>query len=173
MRRWKQRDIHEKRELRKLKLVHFGLETTMNESLLGRIRSLLTATEAEGALFVARKISELRAVVPNFENPEKLGDGEQPSEDHMVLSLLVQVVNGAQKREEKDATVALVAELKEHEARLIERQAEIVKEQAAEEKEQQRHITSDDIHVGFNSKTVSLLEFDRFRILTYSPLHFH
>jgi cell division cycle protein 37 len=153
--RWKQRDIHEKRELRRLKITHLGLEDVMNASLLLRLQSLIKSTQDEDAPFIARTISQLRATVPNFDNPKPLADGEQPSEDHMILNLLVQVVNGVQKKGEDDSSASLVKELQEHETRLIERQAQIVVEKAAEEKEQKRYITSDDLHMGFESKTVS------------------
>lgn len=129
----------------------------MNASLLLRMRELTRATQADGAPFVARTIGQLRASVPDYDNPKKLESGEQPSEDHMVLNLLIQVVNAAQKNDENDSAQALVQELQSHEARLVERQAQVVIEKAAEEKEQKRHITSDDLHMGFESKTVRIL----------------
>ena len=153
---WKQRDIHEKRELRKLKLEHLGLEHTMNASLLVRLRSLLDSTRSEGPLFIARTVSELKAKVPDYEG-KTFKDGEQPSEDHMILSLLSQVANAVEKSGagEEGRGERLVKELEVHEKRLVQRQVDVEKERIEEEKEQRKHITSDDLHTGFESKTVS------------------
>lgn len=155
-RRWKQRDIHEKRELRKLKLHHLAQEHIMNSELLVRIHALLASTRAEGPAFVSRNVAELRVKVPDYEG-KKFKDGEQPSQDHMVLSLLTQVVNkveGEAGGEKEGRGERLVKELEVHEARLVERQNEVKKETAELEEEKKKHITSEDIHVGFESKTV-------------------
>lgn len=154
--RWKQRDIHEKRELRKLKLVHLDLETTMNVSLLARMRSILASIQSEGIPFISRTLSELRVKVPDFQT-KKFADGEQPSEDHMILALLTQVCNAVEKdgKGEEGKQGRLVKELETHIERLVQRQEDIVKEKAEIKKEQEKYITSDDLHMGFDSKTVS------------------
>ncbi|SCZ88879.1 BZ3500_MvSof-1268-A1-R1_Chr2-1g04705 [Microbotryum saponariae] len=153
--RWKQRDIHEKRELRKLKLHHLDLENEMNIALLERMRALSTATKDEGAPFISREIARLRVAVPDFDG-KQFKDGEQPSQDHMILALLTQVVNAVEKdgSGEQGRNDRLVAELERHQERLVQRQAEIVEERKTEIAEQQKHITSEDIHVGFESKTM-------------------
>ncbi|KAL8276221.1 hypothetical protein RQP46_011382 [Phenoliferia psychrophenolica] len=153
--RWKQRDIHEKRELRKLKLHHLAQEKIMNSGLLARIAPLLSSTSSEGAPFVSRTVSELRARVPDFEG-KTFKDGEQPSQDHMILSLLSQVVAAVEKdgKGEEGRTERLVRELEGHRDKLVERQRDVEKEEEEIEKEQKKFITSDDIHVGFESKTM-------------------
>ncbi|ORY81839.1 Cdc37 N terminal kinase binding-domain-containing protein [Leucosporidium creatinivorum] len=153
--RWKQRDIHEKRELRKLKLVHLDLETEMNTSLLARMRSLLTSMRSEGVPFISRTLSELRVKVPDFAT-KKFADGEQPSEDHMILALLTQVCNAVEKdgKDEENKAERLAKELETHIERLVERQADIVKEKVDIQQEQKKYITSDDLHMGFESKTI-------------------
>ena len=156
--RWKQRDIHEKREMRKLKLKHLDLETEMNTELLARMRSLLASIQSEGIPFISRTLSELRVKVPDFQT-KKFADGEQPSQDHMILALLTQVCNAVEKdgKGEEGKQGRLAQELETHVERLVGRQAEIVKEKAEIEKEQKKYITSDDLHMGFESKTVSSL----------------
>ncbi|KAM0752438.1 hypothetical protein T439DRAFT_312595 [Meredithblackwellia eburnea MCA 4105] len=153
--RWKQRDIHEKREMRKLKLHHLGQEKIMNQGLLKRIESLTKSLKEEGPPFVSRTVSELRAKVPDYDN-KKFKDGEQPSEDHMILSLLTQVVAAVEKDGKGEAGRGdrLLNELAVHEHKLEERQVQVDQEAEEIEKEQKKHITSDDIHVGFDSKTM-------------------
>lgn len=154
--RWKQRDIHEKREMRKLKAKHLDLELAMNASLLARMRSLHSQLQAEGIPFLQRQISELRVKVPDFAD-KKFKDGEQPSEDHMILSLWTQVANAVEKDGKGDEGKAdrLVKELESHIERLRKRQEEEISAEKAEiDKEQKKYITSDDLHVGFESKTV-------------------
>lgn len=130
----------------------------MNSSLLVRIRSLLDSTRTEGAPFIARTVSELKARIPDYEG-KTFKDGEQPSQDHMILTLLIQVVNAVEKTGagEEGRGERLVKELEVHEKRLVQRQADVEKERIQEEKEQRKHITSDDLHTGFESKTVSCL----------------
>lgn len=133
----------------------------MNTGLLVRVRSLLASTEEGGSAFVSRTVEELRTQVPDYEG-RVFKDGEQPSEDHMILSLLIQVVNGVknkggEKEGEEGRKKLLLGELKEHEKKLVERQFEVEMEEQELEAEAKRFITSEDLHVGFESKTVSSL----------------
>lgn len=154
--RWKQRDIHEKRELRKLKLEHLGLETIMNNGLLARVATLISSTAEQGPDYITRTVAELTIKVPDFKT-RQFKDGEQPSEDHMILALLSQVVAAIQKdgKGPEGRKERLLEELREHEAKLNERNVDIQKETVELIKEGQKYITSDDLHVGFESKTVS------------------
>jgi cell division cycle protein 37 len=128
----------------------------MNTGLLARMRSLLTSIRSEGVPFISRTLSELRVKVPDFAT-KKFADGEQPSQDHMILALLTQVCNAVENdgKGEENKSERLAKELETHIERLVQRQAEIVKEKAEVEKEQKKYITSDDLHMGFESKTVS------------------
>lgn len=141
--------------MRKLKLFHLGEETKMNDGLLARIEPLLASTRAEGAPFVERTVAELRAKVPDFEG-KTFKEGEQPSQDHMILSLLSQVGAAVAKdgKGPEGRGDRLVNELEEHKQKLKDRQVDVEKERIEIEAEQKKHITSDDIHVGFESKTV-------------------
>ncbi|KAM0791142.1 hypothetical protein ACM66B_005628 [Microbotryomycetes sp. NB124-2] len=153
--RWKQRDIHEKREMRKLKLHHLDQETKMNNELLTRMQSLHESMSDEGVKFVQREVSRLRTVVPDFQT-KQFKDGEQPSQDHMVLSLLSQVWDAVDKDGKGDSGKGerLVKELETHIERLKQRQKDIVKEKQELEAEQKKYITMDDLHTGFESKTM-------------------
>ncbi|BGP16258.1 hypothetical protein JCM10213_007701 [Rhodosporidiobolus nylandii] len=165
--RWKQRDIHEKRAIAKQKLLSFPKEEAMNASLLTRIDSLVSQTRAQGQGFLASELLRLKGSLPykyeekRFESAATSTEAEQPSEDHMIVSLLSQVVAGVQKKEEEkgkpageDRTDALVQELEWHRKRLANRQEEIKKERAEIERDQAKYITSDDLKLGWDSKTI-------------------
>ncbi|KAK4048295.1 hsp90 co-chaperone Cdc37 [Microbotryomycetes sp. JL201] len=153
--RWKQRDIHEKREMRKLKLHHLDQETIMNDQLLAKMHSLHTSIADEGVPFVQREVARLRTLVPDFAT-KQFKEGEQPSQDHMVLSLLSQVWDAVEKDGKGDNGKGerLAKELTSHIERLEQRQQDIVKEKAELEAEQKKYITMDDLHTGFESKTI-------------------
>jgi len=73
----------------------------------------------------------------------------------MVLALLSQVLAKAgPKFEGDDGKKKIVDELKVHKKRLEDRQVDVKKEQIELDKEAGKYITSDDLHVGFESKTV-------------------
>ncbi|KAK4051116.1 hsp90 co-chaperone Cdc37 [Microbotryomycetes sp. JL221] len=153
--RWKQRDIHEKREIRKLKLHHLEAETTMNNELLERMNLLRKSMQNEGSVnFVEREVSRLQTIVPDFKT-KQFKEGEQPSQDHMVLSLLSQIWNAVNKQpDQQDKDKNLIKELDTHIERLKQRQQDIIKEQAEIQDEQKKYITMDDLHTGFETKTM-------------------
>ncbi|GEM07172.1 hsp90 co-chaperone cdc37 [Rhodotorula toruloides] len=160
--RWKQRDIHEKREQRKLKLKQFETEVPMNDSLIQRIDGLVASTKAEGAAFVAKEVLRLKAALPYKYEEKKFANNEQPSEDHMIVSLLSQVITAVQKKEQENAgsnveaarADRLVKELEWHKQRMVDRQKEIEQEKEEIEREQKKWITSEDIRPGWDSKTI-------------------
>ena len=137
----------------------------MNAALLVRLRDIIKSVQDKGESWVSAEIAKLRVGIPDFEGKE-FAEGEQPSQDFMILSLLSQVVNAVRTALAKEGTAAvkseekrkelLLLELADHERRLVERQDEVAKEKIEEEKEQKKFITSDDLHMGFDAKTVSL-----------------
>lgn len=152
--RWKQRDIHEKREVRKLKQQHLVLELAMNQSLLNRMQQLIDGTDSDGLPFISKTMEQLRIAVPDFQG-KQFKEGEQPSEDHMVLALLSQVLaKVGPKLEGDEGKKKIVDELMVHKKRLEDRQVDVKKEQIELDKEAAKYITSDDLHVGFESKTM-------------------
>ena len=72
----------------------------------------------------------------------------------MVLTLLLQVSEAAKKDTgEEEKVVAKVKEgLAKHLVQLAEHTEKLKKDLEAEEKEQKKHITSEDMHDGFDSK---------------------
>lgn len=162
--RWKQRDIHEKREQRKIKLEQFKHEVPMNDSLLQRIAALEQGTREGGPRWVQNEVERLKNQLGYDYTQKQFAQGEQPSEDHMIVSLLSQVISSVQTKEveqgKKDDTEGrpqrLLDELAWHRKRLEDRQQEIEREKEEIEKEAKKYITSDDIRTGWDSKTVRL-----------------
>jgi len=93
--------------------------------------------------------------------------------DGMVLQLLAQVIEGAKEKtngltgDEKQQKLqkALVDGMQGHITALKEHIAKDEKELKFEEAEQKKHITSDDLHDGFDSTVRLLLTFIRLRVL--------
>ena len=162
--RWKQRDIHEKREQRKLKLEQFKREVPMNESLLARIRQLEQGTTDGGAAYIQSEVDRLKNSLGYDYAQKQFAQGEQPSEDHMIVSLLSQVISAVQKQEveqgkqddKEGRPKRLLEQLAWHRKRLEDRQVEIEKEKEEIDKESKKYITSEDIRTGWDSKTVRL-----------------
>ncbi|GAA5835884.1 hypothetical protein JCM3766R1_005878 [Sporobolomyces carnicolor] len=164
--RWKQRDIHEKREQRRQKLEAFKVEEPMNVSLIARIDSLIAASKstdvASASTYLQNEIAKLKSALGYTYEEKKFAQGEQPSEDHMIVSLLSQVVKAVKEEEEKTGktgdeqgrTDRIVKTLEWHKSRLLQRQEEIKKEKVDIAAEQKKWITSEDIHDGWDSKTI-------------------
>ena len=129
----------------------------MNAALLLRLRDIIQKVQDKGEGWISKELQRLRIGIPDFDK-KVFAEGEQPSQDHMILSLLSQVVNAvlhnAPTTEDKRKE-SLLNELAEHERRLVQRQVEVAKEKIEEEKEQKKFITSDDLQMGFDAKTVS------------------
>ncbi|KAF5369437.1 hypothetical protein D9758_002778 [Tetrapyrgos nigripes] len=166
--RWKQRDIHEKREQRKYKIAHLRAQIDCNEVLLPRIEEIYKTLSSPST---SSPTAYFNSLVERLEkNPSRdCPPGNDPSKiehtyDGMILDLLKQVSAQA-KDKVKDASVlesekeqklatALAEGMKFHVDNLG---ATIKKDKAeliTEEKEKSKHITSDDLHDGFSSQYV-------------------
>jgi cell division cycle protein 37 len=163
---WKQRDIHEKREQRRQKLEAFKVEEPMNVSLISRIDSIIGSASSSdissSSTYLQNEIAKLKSELGYIYEEKKFVSGEQPSENHMIVSLLSQVVKAVKEEEEKAGktgdekgrTERIVKTLEWHKTRLLQRQEEIKKERIEIDAEQKKWITSEDIRDGWDSKTV-------------------
>jgi cell division cycle protein 37 len=147
--RWKQRDVHEKREQRKQKIARLMSELEMNSVLEPRLASLAKSTKEEGVPFFERHVKQLREQ-PRADKPQ---GSTGPSYDEMVLSLLIQISDRVKQRgvDQKDLPDELAKQLDEHRADLIKRTDDAKREVAGEEEEMTKHITSEDLRDGWNS----------------------
>ena len=153
--RWKQRDIHEKREMRKIQRSHYEAEHRTNVAVAPILEELCKATEKEGSKFYSREVSRLSA--GRQERGNKDGpDG--PTLDDIVLSLLLQIneeEDVAKARETPQLDQALANALKTHIYKLATRTKELETLLKEMDDEDRRKITSESLRDGWNSSHVT------------------
>lgn len=154
--RWKQRDIHEKREMRKVRRSQLEAELRTNVAVRPLLENLNKETQLEGSKYFAREVSRLSA--GRQERGNKDGpDG--PTLDDILLSLLLQINEEPGVKSARDESVkldsALVNSLRGHLARISKRNIDIEKELAEMSEEDKKKITSDSLHEGWSTGHIS------------------
>jgi cell division cycle protein 37 len=153
--RWKQRDIHEKREQRKFKITQYEQELKNNDVLYPKIVEVTKIVSDGGPPAFSSTVERLK-MQPSDEAP---GPG-QMRYDEMLHELMVSVWEECKKEgiDSKDDQLGdvLTKKLEGHQAKLLARQEHLRSELKKEKAEQEKKITSDDIHEGFSS-SVSFL----------------
>ncbi|KAI0786879.1 Cdc37 N terminal kinase binding-domain-containing protein [Abortiporus biennis] len=153
---WKQRDIHEKREARKLRIAQLKADIVCDDGLQPRLEQITKDVGEKGPEYFASLVEKLRTQ-PSPDVPPTNAPN-QKTYDEMLLSLLMTVYEDAKKKGiDKDSPKlheALVDGLKHHVVALAEHTESLRKDLAKEEEEQKKKITSDDIHEGFDSHYV-------------------
>ncbi|KAF8842144.1 hypothetical protein BDN67DRAFT_409587 [Paxillus ammoniavirescens] len=169
--RWKQRDIHEKREVRKHKIEALKAEIDCNKVLeprLKRVRERIAGAlgtgEGElaedaavgmtntGLVFFQYLVERLQTSPSPAAPPTNAKD--QPTYDAMILSLLLQIYDTVKALPKDDQEKGVLDGLEKHVKQLGEHTRKLEGEFNAELKEQHKHITSDDIKEGWESKYV-------------------
>jgi len=154
--RWKQRDIHEKREMRNHIIAQLRADIDCNEVLLPRLTALATELEQanDAAAVFANKAEQLK-VNPSPEAPP--GEGAK-TYDEMILVLLLRVYQDVKDKgvvkEDPGFGNELIAALKVHLRQLKEAIDTKKSELDKELKEKAKKITTEDIHEGFESKYI-------------------
>ncbi|KAA1469909.1 hypothetical protein DENSPDRAFT_835596 [Dentipellis sp. KUC8613] len=159
--RWKQRDIHEKREARNHRIAELDAEISCNGVLLARLLALQAAlADAGDASAPARFSAEVERLrtAPSPDAPPTNAPTPVPY-DEMVLKLLEAVAAEARGKagDDKDGAKlgALLADgVKFHVGKLGEVTEERRREMEELLKEKAKHITSEDLHEGFESKYI-------------------
>lgn len=148
--RWKQRDIHEKREQAKFRMLQLELNIETNEDLKIRINKLIKAAN-EG-----RKIGlnieddvKLSQEGETKLQPAKATSPEQPRYTDMIESMLLQCVSDGSSQEK--IITKLHDNLKMIESALKDESKEL---QTLQE-EKKKHITAEDMHTGWDSTITS------------------
>lgn len=153
--RWKQRDIHEKREMRKIRRSQLEAEHRTNEAVAPLLTALCKQTDEEGAATYSREVSRLaagRQARGNKDGP----DG--PTLEDILLSLLLQIneePNVKKAHGTSDLDAALTTSMKSHLIKIEKRQSKISSELAEMDEEDAHKITSDSLRDGWNSGHVS------------------
>ncbi|CAE6458895.1 unnamed protein product [Rhizoctonia solani] len=155
--RWKQRDIHEKREQRKMRIHELESKLALSKVLNPRIEKIIADVQEGGkARFSA--ITEQLKVNPSSDKPPGNAPN-QPTYDMMLHELMLQVWNGVKESgatpDDPNLTDKLIAGLKDALERQHHDDLQNEKDLEAEIKERNKHITSDDLRDGFDSTKVS------------------
>lgn len=165
--RAKQNQIHIERDKRRHEIKTLKYESTINDGMLERIDVLLTtlkdhANQAVGAKpedFMMQALMESTASSEQDSVPRPPGDVhykvEQPPTYSEMISGLVDQVKKEVGSEPKDWYKSYVDGVDEHKKKVQDLQKQLFAKLAELEKEEGRHITSDSIHTGFDSSSVT------------------
>ncbi|KIY72014.1 hypothetical protein CYLTODRAFT_486792 [Cylindrobasidium torrendii FP15055 ss-10] len=170
--RWKQRDIHEKREQRKQKIAYLNAQIACNKVIQGKVDEIYATLKSSSTSsplafvnsLVERITKEPSKDCPPTNDPTKL----EQTYDGMILTLLNRVVSDAKEKLDKASTPEseradkiasfLIEGIEFHQTKLAESIVEDKRQLEEELAEQKKHITSEDIHDGWDSKYVPAKE---------------
>lgn len=155
-RRWKQRDIHEKREARNQRIDQLEAEVACNNVLLTRLRAFQPKLAQSGSSYLSSEVDRLRTN-PSPEAPPTNAAKPVPY-DEMILTLFQTIAKEA--REQAGSDTAKLDKLLEerldfHVNKLSDVTEERRKERETLLKEKSKHITMDDLHEGFESQVLN------------------
>ncbi|SNX86716.1 related to Hsp90 co-chaperone Cdc37 [Melanopsichium pennsylvanicum] len=155
--RWKQRDIHEKRDQRKAEKDAIKAEIDTTTALSPRLDELVENTKNQGSSYYSREVARLSA--GRQERGSKDGPNG-PTTDDMILSLLLQIQqqDHVKGKGGNELDQVLLKELQGHKEKLGARKTQIQFELEQMEKEDSKKITSDSIREGWNSGYVAKAE---------------
>ncbi|KAJ9106762.1 hypothetical protein QFC19_003075 [Naganishia cerealis] len=163
---WKQRDIHEQREMRKQRIANYHAEVALNNVLIPRVVELRNRVKEAGRSAYSKEVARLKENPSDAKPPT--GHAKQPTYDEMMLHMLLKIWEeckeelgkkyggkGADEAGEEKWTEALVQGLIKHEDGLKERSEECEQLAKKEEEEQKRKITSEDVKEGWSSSHIN------------------
>jgi hypothetical protein len=155
--RWKQRDIHEKRQARNQRIAELQLEIPANTALLERLSKFSAALggASDAPAFYSHAVERLQTQ-PSPEAPETPAQ-EKLTYDEMLLRVLGRASDDAKTKLKEgkadgDLGALLVAEVKTHVQKLGEAIEGWKKELKELESEKSKKITTEDMHDGWDSK---------------------
>lgn len=164
--RWKQRDIHEKREQMKMRMKQLEINLEMNQDLMIRLKKLIEYAEkpdSDSLYSNASKAIEISEQGETKTKPSRADDdsGVAPEYKEMVESLIERVTTEVDESDEGERKTADQKKLKTAE-RLKAHQEILQKAITIEtreyhdlQEERSRHIFSEDIHTGWDSTLVN------------------
>jgi len=165
--RWKQRDIHEKREMRKHHIAKLHAQIACNNVLLPRIKEIANtladpAPSTPPTVYFNSLVEKLEKNPSRDCPPTNDSTKFEQTYDGMLLSLLKQVgedtrtkvkeAGTAEAEREQKLAKHLASGMADHVKRLKETIDKDTTELEKEEAEQKKRITTDDIHEGFSNK---------------------
>ena len=163
--RAKQNKIHQERYERRHKIETYKYERIINDGLLRRIDTLLSELRGHEAEAKDRNAFIYQALIasagdPDDDEPPKAPEGvhskeEQPRYSQMMGHLVDQVKKEVDDSKTDDWFKAFVKGVEGHRKKVLGLQKELNEQLSILEKEESRKITSDSIHDGFNSSSVT------------------
>lgn len=172
--RAKQAQIHQEREHRRLQITTLKYERQINDALIQRITSLLSALKAHaadienktrnpGEIAFAAVMESATGLKPEDDQPPPRPEGvhgaeeKMPSYSKMMATLLDQVNQAMEEKKitQEERYGAMVAEIEDHLSKVTGLQKDLFKKLAELEKEEASKITSESIHTGFDSSHVN------------------
>ncbi|KAK0549369.1 hsp90 co-chaperone Cdc37 [Tilletia horrida] len=162
--RWKQRDIHEKREQRRLQYEQLKAEQITNESLRPRLVSLQEGIQSTGSPYFEQEYGRLTEQRKANGNKDS-GPGGKPSTDDLILKLLNMIKDedsvkkasssSSSSSSQDQVATALITQVDSNLSKLDARQVQIDSQLKAMDEEDKRKITTDGIREGWSSGHVS------------------
>ncbi|KAF2743287.1 hypothetical protein M011DRAFT_471446 [Sporormia fimetaria CBS 119925] len=172
--RAKQAQIHQERERRRHQIKTLKYERIINDGLTLRLDRLLTAikshkgdegatdTNSEKVVFQAMMECAMEAPAGGDDRPPTPPPGvhehvkEKPSYPQMLASLIDEVKKevDASKDSSNNRLDQFITGLERHKDRIADLTRQLLEKLDELEKEEKRHITSDDLHDGFNYSSV-------------------
>ncbi|KAL4887135.1 Cdc37 N terminal kinase binding-domain-containing protein [Aspergillus karnatakaensis] len=164
--RAKQAQIHQQREHRRLQIRTLKYERIINNGLLSRIEKLLTSFEGKQGTssspeeVVFSTLMELASNPANDQPPSPpegvhTQEQEQPKYSQMMSSLVDQVKKEIDESKPDDLLQAYVKGVQGHKDKVQDLQKELLTKLAELEKEEGSKITSESIHMGFDTSHVA------------------
>lgn len=166
--RAKQQQIHAERDNRRHQIKTLQYERIINDGLTLRISKLLTALKSHKTQdgdntdqVVFQSLMEIMGGTSGEDRPPPPPEGvhahikDKPSYPQMMASLVDTVKKEMdEKKIEGNRLDAFISGLADHRSRVEDLQKQLLAKLAELEAEDRRHITSDDIHDGFNYSNV-------------------
>lgn len=165
--RAKQAQIHQTRAHRKHQITTLKYEAIINDGLMLRIDRLLTALKSHKASSQSADELVFQALIesagdPADDRPPPPPPGvhqnvqEQPTYSKMMASLVDQVKKSVDDSKAGDRYEGYITNIGEHKSHVEGLQKELYIKLAELEKEEKKHITSEDIHTGFDFSNVCI-----------------
>ncbi|KAB8446231.1 hypothetical protein FH972_025213 [Carpinus fangiana] len=166
--RAKQNQIHQERDQRKHQIETLKYERIVNDGLLTRIDSLITALKGHQAAASSSNTDQLvfqslieSAGDPANDQPPARPEGvhanveDQPTFSRMMAALVDQVKKAVDEQRADDRMDAFIKEVGTHKDKVLDLQQQLLKTLADLEKTENSKITSESIKFGFNSSHVA------------------
>ncbi|EKG15243.1 Cdc37 [Macrophomina phaseolina MS6] len=165
--RAKQSQIHMERAQRRHQITTLKYERIINDGLMERIDNLLTALKSHrdnassetADQFVFQSMME-SAGDPSQDRPPPPPEGvhtqikEKPTWSQMLAALVDEVKKEVDEKKPENRYEGFITQVQEHRDRVAGLQKQLLAKLDELEKEDKKHITSDDIHTGFDYSNV-------------------